>query len=468
MSWSITEGSLALPTLQRLYQTGQLRPTELVEAIYERIAACPVKTIWIHLLPRDEVLAQAAYLEQRWAAANDAPPLYGIPYAVKDNIDVAGHPTTAACPAFSYTPAQSATVVKRLNEAGALLIGKTNLDQFATGLVGTRSPYGACANPFDTRYIAGGSSAGSAVAVAAELVSFALGTDTAGSGRVPAGFNNIVGLKPSKGLVSTAGVLPACRSLDCVSIFALTCDDAQTVLDVCQGPDPADPFSRAKPAHLASQPLNIEGRPFRFGVPVPEQLQFFGNGDYARLFHEAVQHMTDLGGEKIEIDYKPFVETANLLYGGPWVAERYSAIKAFITARPEELFPATRTIIESGRNFTAVDAYESYYQLRAYQQQVAPLWRDIDLLLVPTAGTIYTIEAVNAEPLVLNTNLGYYTNFVNLLDLCAWAVPNGFQSNGLPMGVTLIAPAFQDEALGRLAGAFHRHRQHGLEAIGSA
>ncbi|MCB0192665.1 MAG: allophanate hydrolase, partial [Anaerolineae bacterium] len=367
MSWSVTAGSLALPTLQRLYHTGQLRPTELVEIIYERIAACPVKNIWIHLLPRDEVLAQAARLEQHRADTNKLPLLYGIPYAVKDNIDVAGHPTTAACPAFSYTPSQSATVVKQLNEAGALLIGKTNLDQFATGLVGTRSPYGACANPFDTRYIAGGSSAGSAVAVASELVSFALGTDTAGSGRVPAGFNNIVGLKPSKGLISTAGVLPACRSLDCVSIFALTCDDAQAVLDVCQGPDPLDPFSRTKPKHPTSKPAITEGRPFRFGVPISEQLQFFGNGDYARLFHEAIRHMTDLGGEKIEIDFTPFVETANLLYGGPWVAERFSAIKAFITARPEELFPATRTIIESGRNFTAVDAYESYYQLRAYQ-----------------------------------------------------------------------------------------------------
>ena len=465
--------SLDIQSLQKRYRGGELRPTALVEALYERIEACAVTNIWIHLLPKVTVLAQAARLEV--VADPTALPLYGIPYAVKDNIDVAGEPTTAGCPAFSYTPAQSATVVDRLTEAGALLIGKTNLDQFATGLVGTRSPYGVCPNPFNLDYIAGGSSSGSAVAVSSGLVSFALGTDTAGSGRVPAGFNNIVGLKPSKGLISTKGVVPACRSLDCVSIFAQTCPDALTVLEVAQGFDPDDPFSRIGP-RVESPPIPPKGgekisvppsgglggqtcsETFCFGIPQASQLAFFGNGEYERLFAEAVNALSGLDGQAVEIDFAPFIETANLLYEGPWVAERYAAIKGFVTEQPEALLPITREIIEGGRRYSAVDVYESYYRLRAYHQQTAPLWQEIDFLVVPTSGTIYTIAEVEAEPLTLNSNLGYYTNFVNLLDLCAWAVPNGFQKNGLPMGVTFIAPAFQEARLAAMAAAFHRLR----------
>jgi allophanate hydrolase len=433
--------------------------------VYERVAQCPVPHVWIYLLPREAVLARAQELEARWKSDSAGMPLYGIPYAIKDNIDVAGHPTTAACPEFRYVPAESATVVNRLNSSGALLIGKTNLDQFATGLTGTRSPYGSCPNPFDPRFISGGSSSGSAVAVSTGLVSFSLGTDTAGSGRVPAGFTNLVGLKPSKGLLSTKGVLPACRSLDCVSIFALTCADAQAVFHVCQGYDPVDPFSRERPTYFP-QKQPAASRSFRFGVPSPAQLEFFGDGESTTLFSSAVERLKKLGGQKQEIDFEPFLETATLLYHGPWVAERFAAIKGFLAEKPNALHPVTKRIIEGGARFSAIDTFESYYQLRTYQQRVRALWRTIDVLLLPTTGTIYTIADVEADPVQLNTNLGYYTNFVNLLDLCAWAVPNGFLTNGLPMGVTLMAPAFQDEYLGGLAAEFHHQSSSTMGATG--
>lgn len=465
MGWSLQNSSLDIATLQKHYHAGTLRPTELVEAVYERVAHCPVPHIWIYLLPCEAVLAQAKELEARWKSDKAGMPLYGIPYAIKDNIDAAGHPTTAACPEFRYVPTESATVVNRLNSSGALLIGKTNLDQFATGLVGTRSPYGISPNPFDSRFISGGSSSGSAVAVSTGLVSFSLGTDTAGSGRVPAGFTNLVGLKPSKGLLSTKGVFPACRSLDCVSILALTCADAQAVFSVCQAPDPADPFSRERPAYLP-QKQHAATRPFRFAVPYREQLEFFGNGEYAALFSSAVERFEKLGGQKQEIDFGPFLETAKLLYHGPWVAERLAAIKDFFAQKPNALHPVTKRIIEGGSRFSAIDAYESYYQLRTYQQIVRALWRTVDVLLLPTTGTIYTIAEVEADPVQLNTNLGYYTNFVNLLDLCAWAVPNGFFKNGLPMGITLMAPAFHDEYLGGLAAEFHHQSSSTMGATG--
>jgi allophanate hydrolase len=465
MSWSPRNGSLDIATLRELYNAGTLRPTELVEAVYERVEHCPVPHIWIYLLPRETVLLQAQELELRWKSSKAGMPLYGIPYAIKDNIDIAGHPTTAACPDFRYVPSETATVVNRLNSSGALFIGKTNLDQFATGLTGTRSPYGSSPNPFDSRFISGGSSSGSAVAVSTGLVSFSLGTDTAGSGRVPAGFTNLVGLKPSKGLLSTKGVFPACRSLDCVSIFALTCADAQTVFHVCQAPDPVDPFSRELPAYLPKKQHTVT-RPFHFGVPSRAQLEFFGNDEYAALFSSAVERLVKLGGEKQEIDFEPFVATAKLLYHGPWVAERLAAIKDFLIENPNALLPVTKNIIEGGSRFSAIDAYESYYQLQTYQQRVRALWRTVDVLLLPTTGTIYTIAEVEADPVKLNTNLGYYTNFVNLLDLCAWAVPNGFLKNGLPMGITLLAPAFQDEYVGGLAAEFHHQSSSTMGATG--
>jgi allophanate hydrolase len=445
--------SLDLQNLASRYRAGTLTPRTLVAEIGERIAHRGNDKVWIHRLPVADLAARALELERSGPAAL---PLYGIPFAIKDNIDLAGHPTTAACPDYAYVPKESATVVRRLVDAGALLIGKTNLDQFATGLVGTRSPYGACPNAFDPRYISGGSSSGSAVAVASGLVSFSLGTDTAGSGRVPAAFNNIVGLKPTRGLVSARGVVPACRSLDCVSIFALTADDAKAVLDVVAGFDPADPYARdarrlASPRRI---PLTLAG--CRVGVPPRDQLAFFGNVAAAALFDDAVARLATLGAHRIEIDFAPFISAARLLYEGPWVAERYVAIREFIERQPDSLFPVTRQIIGGGAKPTAVDCFAAQYRLQELIREAEPVWGQVDIIVTPTAGTIYTIDEVNADPIRLNSNLGYYTNFMNLMDLAAIAVPAGFQPDGLPFGITLIAPALQDESLCALGGEIHR------------
>jgi allophanate hydrolase len=386
---------------------------------------------------------------------------------VKDNIDVEGAPTTAACPAYCYTPERSATAVRRLTDAGAIPIGKTNLDQFATGLVGTRSPYGACRNTFDPRYISGGSSSGSAVAVAAGIVPFSLGTDTAGSGRVPAMFNNLVGLKPTRGLVSTAGVVPACRTLDCVSVFALTCADALAVLRVMEGNDEADPFSR-KPAAGRGASHGPFPRPFRFGIPAADQLEFFGDAETAEHFSAAVERLKSIGGAPSMIDYRPFHETAELLYGGPWVAERYWVARQILSENPDSLLPVTRQIIEGAQRWSAVDTFDALYRLEALRRRSEGEWAKMDVLLLPTAGTIYTIEQVQADPVRLNSNLGRYTNFVNLLDLCAVAVPNAFRADGLPTGVTLMASAGQDGAVVELADAFHRATALPLGATGRA
>ncbi len=440
--------SLDLRSLGERLRGGSLRPGDVVAEVLERIAARRNDNVWIHLAKREVLEAQAAVLERR---GPERLPLYGIPFAVKDNIDVAGQPTTAACPEFAYTPRESAPVVQRLLDAGAIAVGKTNLDQFATGLVGTRSPYGACANAFDARYLSGGSSSGSGVAVAAGLVSFALGTDTAGSGRVPAAFNNIVGLKPTRGLLSTRGVVPACRSLDCVSVFGLTAEDARAVLGVARGFDARDPYSR--PARARALPGMAD---CRIGVPRRDQLEFFGNRDAERLFGAAVKELERLGARRIEVDFAPFVEAARLLYGGPWVAERYLAIREFFDRHAEKVFPVTREIIGGAAKYSASDAFAAQYRLEEVRRQAEPVWEEIDVLVTPTAGTIYTIEEVNADPIRLNTNLGYYTNFMNLLDLAAIAVPAGFQKDGLPFGITLVAPAFTDEALCALGGAIHR------------
>jgi allophanate hydrolase len=441
--------SLDLATLGARLRAGALRPREVVDGVLARIAAGGDDKVWIHLAARAALAARADELERRGPANL---PLYGIPFAVKDNIDVAGQPTTAACPDFAYSPAESSPVVQALVDAGAIAIGKTNLDQFATGLVGTRSPYGACTNTFDARYVSGGSSSGSAVAVAAGLVSFALGTDTAGSGRVPAAFNNIVGLKPTKGVFSSRGMVPACRSLDCVSVFALTAEDARALFDVARGFDAHDPWSRRPRA--AVLPDTVAG--CRIGVPRASQLEFFGNRDAARLFGAAVATLERLGARRVEIDFAPFVEAARLLYDGPWVAERYLAIREFFERRPEALFPVTREIVAGAAQYSAADAFAAEYRLQEIRRAVEPAWREIDLLVTPTAGTIYTIAEVNADPVRLNTNLGHYTNFMNLLDLAAIAVPAGLQANGLPFGITLAAPAFTDEGLCRLGGALQR------------
>jgi len=431
--------SLDLSQLAAAYRSGNVRPIDIISTVLERISRRSDDKIWIDRVPRAQLEARARELENR---QGENLPLYGIPFAIKDNIDLAGRPTTAACPDFSYTPEANASVVQRLIDAGAIAIGKANLDQFATGLVGTRSPYGACANAFDADYISGGSSAGSALAVASGLVSFSLGTDTAGSGRVPAALNNIVGLKPTLGLVSTRGVVPACRSLDCVSIFALTVGDAHAVLNVAQGFDQDDPYSRAHPDEY-----NQFGEHFRFGVPRAADLEFFGDLEYEKLFAAAIARLETLGGERVEVDFSPFLEAARLLYEGPWVAERWLVIRDLLSRRPEAVHPVVRQVIEKATTMSAADAFAATYLLKTLRRQTEQVWSDVDVMVTPSAPTIYTRSEVDADPVTLNSRLGYYTNFVNLLDLSGIAIPAGFRPDGLPFGMTLLAPAFRENAL---------------------
>ncbi|MBM9615600.1 allophanate hydrolase [Desulfobulbus rhabdoformis] len=438
---------LDIAYLQSCYRKGSLTPTQLIA---ELRAACQKAdpTIWIYLLTEEEL---TPYLERLARATMEELPLYGIPFAIKDNIDFAGVPTTAACPEYSYLPQQSATVVQLLVDAGAIPLGKTNLDQFATGLVGTRSPYGGCTNSFDPDYISGGSSSGSAVAVAKGLCSFALGTDTAGSGRVPAAFNNLIGLKPSKGLISTQGVVPACRSLDCVSIFALCTGDAETVLQVAAQPDAGDPYSR-QITHSSGKYSGKES--CIFGVPQEDQLQFFGNATYEQAYHQAVARLEAIGGSKRVIDLQPFLDAAKLLYEGPWVAERTAAVGGFLADHPEAGYPVTRKIICESNTFSAVDCFQAQYRLQAFKATTDRVLNQLDCLVLPTAGTCYTIKEVEENPIALNSNLGTYTNFMNLLDYCGIAVPTAL-TESVPFGVTLVGEAFGEERLLALAARLH-------------
>ena len=385
---------------------------------------------------------------QAGEALGFALPIAGLRFAVKDNIDVAGVPTTAACPAFERLPDVHATVVQRLLEAGALLAGKTNLDQFACGLNGTRSPYGEVPNAFDARYVSGGSSSGSAYVVATGEADFALGTDTAGSGRVPAGLNNIVGLKPSRGLLSAFGVVPAAQSADCVSIFARTVATAVDVLLAAAGRDARDPYSRD--IDLRREPLPAR---FRFGVP--DRLSFFGDAAAEQAFGDAVARLLAMGGTPVTIAYAPLAEAAAMLYESALVAERYAAVRDFFDAHADEVIEPVRGILASGRGYSAADLFDAQTKLRAIAQKVEPMWSDIDLLLVPTAPTHYTREQMRADPVALNRNLGAYTNFVNLLDYAALSVPSSLRADGLPFGITLIGPCGSDLALAELGQRFH-------------
>ena len=390
--------------------------------------------VWIHKAPQAAAAASAPV---------SAGPLSGLRFAVKDNIDVAGMPTTAGCPAYAYEPARSATAVQKLLDAGAVCAGKTNLDQFATGLSGMRSPYGDCRNAFNPDYISGGSSSGSALAVALGMADFALGTDTAGSGRVPAAFNNLVGLKPTRGLVSTAGVVPACRSLDCVSVFAKSCSRALSVLEAMQGYDPADPYSR-QGVSVAFENKNLQ-------VAVPSDLEFYGDTAYAALFAQALEK---LGGARVPVDFAPFLAAQQLLYDGPWLAERTAQMQSFMQQHANDMHPVVRDVIAGGGRYSAVDAFQAQYRLAALRRETQAVWGAADVLVVPGAPTIYTRAEMAADPVVLNARLGLYTNFVNLLDLAAITVPAGFRSDGLPFGITLIGPAFSDRALAALGARF--------------
>ena len=438
--------NLNMDYLRSQYKQG-FTPTDLVKQLTATIGV-DTHHAWIYRLTLDELLVYAHNLESKRI---ENLPLYGIPFAIKDNIDLANVPTTAGCADYAYTPEKSATVVQRLIDAGAIPIGKTNLDQFATGLVGTRSPYGACKNSINPAYISGGSSAGSAVSVALGLVSFSLGTDTAGSGRIPAAFNNLVGVKPSLGLLSTTGVVPACRTLDCVSIFAKNTQDALNLLQVAQGFDVLDAYSREGLNQIENWPEN-----FTFGVPKQDQLAFFNDNESPKLFLQAVKKLETMGGNAVDIDFAPFIEIAKLLYEGPWVAERYAAIKDFFDAKPDAIFPITKQIIGNAKKLSAADTFNAMYKLKALQRKASAVWQNIDVMITPTAGTIYTIAQVQADPIQTNTNLGYYTNFMNLLDMAAIAVPTGFYTNGLGFGITISAPAFSDNALINLANRLEK------------
>ena len=455
---------LTLPHLQQVYATGQLTPSQLVRTIADKLANRGDDGIWITTLAIAALLARAAELETIDPAQRQHYPLWGIPFSVKDCIDVAGLPTSAACPAFAYEATHTNPVIQALMDAGAILIGKTNLDQFATGLVGIRTGYTVPHNAFSADYMPGGSSSGAALSVAVGLVSFAIGTDTGGSGRVPAAMNNIVGLKPTRGLLSTRHTVEACKTLDCLSIFALTATDADTVFQLTQGLDSDHSFARDPALRPESLPVYDAPQSFRFGVPRPEQRKFFGNGEVKTRYEAAIATLTALGGTGIEIDYTPFLQANELLFNGAWVAERYASVGRFVEANPAAAFPITQQSLMKAKTLTAVAAFEGLYAVEALKKTVQPLWDEIDCLVVPTTGTAYRIDEIEAAPLQLNANLGYYTNFVNLLDLAAIALPNGFQSNGIPTGVTLIAPPWHEAYLVALGTAFHQQQDSQLGA----
>ncbi len=444
---------LTLDSLRAAY-AGGLSPLDLADEVIRRREAWPDPAVFIAVTDAEALRAEAGALLARAPEPNSLP-LWGVPFAVKDNIDATPLPTTAACPAFAYLPEVDATAVAKLRAAGALMIGKTNLDQFATGLNGTRSPYGAPRCVFDADYVSGGSSSGSAVAVAAGICAFALGTDTAGSGRVPAMFNNIVGVKPTPGLVSNAGLVPACRSIDVITVFAPSVADAVTVRRLMDGYDDSDPFSRpAVPAGIPPKP--------RIGVLEGAEREFYGDAEKEALYEAAIARAQALGATIVPIDYAPFREAASLLYDGPFVAERLAAIDGFLATNAEDFDPTVRKIVEGAIGKTAAEAFKGRYQLEEYIQKVRPVWEAVDFLMLPTSPTTATVAAMLADPVGENSKFGRYTNFANLMGLASIAVPTGFGASGLPAGVMLVGPAFTDDALAPFAAAMHEAAASGL------
>ncbi|MCY0966788.1 allophanate hydrolase [Parathalassolituus penaei] len=451
--------NLSFAALKQAYRSGELSPQQLVEQIIERAAGFTDHNIWITAPALDWI---QPYIDGLASKNPDSSPLWGIPFVIKDNIDLAGVPTTAGCPQFAYTPGQHAFVVQQLVDAGAIPVGKANLDQFATGLNGTRSPFGACHNSFDFDYVSGGSSSGSAVSVALGLASFSLGTDTAGSGRVPACFNNLIGLKPSIGLLSGSGLVYACRSLDCISIFATNSDDANEVLEVAAQYDEADGFSRHNPYLNLKRHYGLAASNLSLGVIPPSQLQFFGDEGYASAYADTLSELQAAGFTLTEIDFEPFLEAARLLYEGPWVTERYMATQPLIDTNPDAIFPVVRAIVEQGKYPAATDLFKAQYRLRELKRTCDAILASVDALLTPTAGRHFTIAEMLAEPIKANSQLGYYTNFMNLLDMASVAVPTRLFSaaNGktMPFGITLVGPCMSDRWLlsiaNRLQGIF--------------
>lgn len=451
--WTVTQWIAA-------YQSGEVSPNGLLTLL----DAFPASdNAWISRVSHAQLEAQLVELAARLEAVDGDVgklPLYGVPFAIKDNIDAAGWLTTAACPEFAYTASADATVVARLRAAGAILMGKTNLDQFATGLVGTRSPYGAVPNSFNSDYVSGGSSSGSASVVARGLVAFSLGTDTAGSGRVPAGFNNIVGLKPTKGRLSNTGLVPACRTVDCISVFALTVEDAECVAGIAEGYDATDAYSRANP----------NTAPVGFGaslkLAVPATLEFFGDAQNQAVYEQALQTLTDMGAEITRIDFTPFQALAEQLYYGSWVAERTVALETMLASSPDAINPVVRGIVENGLTYSACDAYKAEYLRATLSRQINDALAGFDALVVPTSATIRTLAEMAEEPVLYNSQFGFYTNFTNLADLSALALPAGLRADGLPAGITLIAPAWHDTALARFGKQWQAHLRLPMGATG--
>jgi allophanate hydrolase len=438
-------------TIASNVNAGVCSAERVAQETLERISAYDAiqPQAWISQVPAEQVLARARQVDAR-VAAGESLPLAGVAVAIKDNIDVAGLETTAACPAFSYRPAASAHVVDRLVAAGAIVVGKTNLDQFATGLVGTRSPYGIPGCVYNREYISGGSSSGSAVVVAAGVVPLALGSDTAGSGRVPAAFNNLVGWKPTRGRWSSRGLVPACRTLDCITTLTSDVEDATLVDSVITDFDRADPYARRTPSLSPAI-----GSHFRFGIPRPGQLHDLAPQD-AAFFSAAALRMQAVGGTAVEVDVSPLLEAASLLYGGPWVAERTAAVEALLESQPAAIHPVVRAIVQAGKGISAVETFRGLYALQNYMRTAEELWEGIDVLVLPTTPTIYRCSELLAEPMSLNAHIGRYTNFVNLLDMSAICLPAGFRDNGTGVGVSLVCPAWTDVSLLELAARYER------------
>jgi allophanate hydrolase len=439
---------MGIDALRAQYVEGKVTPEQIMEDIRQRAEQYKDHNIWIHQLSQAE---QSVWLEGLKEKPLDTHPLWGIPFVIKDNIDLAGIPTTAGCKEFAYTPDVSAQVVQQLIDAGAIPVGKANLDQFATGLNGTRSPYGACHNSFNYDYVSGGSSSGSAVSVALGLASFSLGTDTAGSGRIPACFNNLVGVKPSIGLLSATGLVPACRSLDCITIFSYNTDDANLVLSVAEGFDERDGYSRANPFLNQARQYGLRTGSLTVGVIPEHQLKFFGDEGYQKAYEATLEKLKGEGFSFQEIDFAPFDEIAKLLYEGPWVSERYIAAQPLIDEKPEAIFPVVREIIAPGGKPPATSLFKAQYRINDLKQICLAQMAQVDCLLTPTAGRHFTVAEMLAEPIKHNSELGYYTNFMNLLDLASIAVPTMMTENDMPFGITLVGSTFSDRELMSIA-----------------
>ena len=454
MSWDELTGSLDFDVLRRLYAARVLRPRDVVRAVYRRIAERGDDHVWIHLVPEPEALARAEQVE---ATIDPSEPLYGLPCGIKDNIDVPGLPSTNAFPPSRRVAESTGPAVQRLLDAGAIVIGKTNMDQFGVGLVGVRSPYGVARNAFDPAFVPGGSSAGSGVAVGAGLVSFALGNDAAGSGRVPAAFNNVVGVKPTPGLVSNTAVVGGgtAKTLETISVFALTVENGMDVLRLIAGYDPEDLFSKSEARYcdLSRMP---PPRRFRFAVPRAQDLLFFGDHAASVLFESSITRLEALGGTAVEVPYSIFMETQRLLYEAPFLAERTASVAPIIQGHESALHPATRQILESAGEWTAVETYRAIHRLAELTRDARRLLADTDVFVVPSTPTIYRVAEIEEEPIVLNARLGTYTNFVNLMGMCGIATPAGFRPDGMPQGITVLAPPFQEARAAAIASAHHR------------